>query len=37
MRKISNQYLNTLKYGFLTGLLEAVHEDKDLDFQIREN
>lgn len=36
MRGLSNQFLTCLKSGFLSGIIENVRNDPDLDFEIRE-
>lgn len=36
MRELSSNFMNELKSGFLSGILEKVHHDKDLDLQIRD-
>lgn len=36
MRKISGDFIDKLKTGFLAPILERVHVDKDLDLQIRD-
>lgn len=37
MRKLSGNYINQLKSGFLSGITQIVVEDIDLDLQIRKN
>jgi hypothetical protein len=37
VRRLSYQFIDTLKYGFLSGIKEVVIGDKDLDLQIRDN
>ncbi len=37
MRKLSDCFLQDLKSGLLSGLMARVHQDRDLDLEIREN
>jgi hypothetical protein len=37
MRKLSKNFIDSLKTGFLSGITSVVISDKDLDFQIRNN
>ena len=37
MRKLSEDFMANLKHGFLSGIVQRVIEDKDLDLQIRDN
>jgi hypothetical protein len=37
MRKLSDNFINLLKSGFLAGIRRRVRKDKDLDLQIRDN
>ena len=37
MRKLSTPFMRALRDGFLTGIVNLVQEDKDLDLHIREN
>ena len=37
MRELSISFMEALQSDFLSGILQTVHNDKDLDLQIREN
>ena len=37
MRTLSDNYLHDLKSGFLSGLMTQVHQDRDLDLEIRQD
>ena len=37
MRKLSDRFLQDLKSGFLSGLMARVHQDRDLDLEIRQD
>jgi hypothetical protein len=37
MRKLSDEFMCKLKHGFLSGIVQRVKDDKDLDLQIRDN
>lgn len=37
MRKLSSSFIQDLKSGFLSALMDQVHRDRDLDLEIRDN
>ena len=37
MRHLSEGFISNLKHGYLSGIVQRVIEDKDLDLQIRDN